>query len=226
MLSLRLRDDLVPLAGVLRCNDGLVDFEHASIGLDAVSSPLRLRLNVSEPGPRAEVPFTFAAIPPGEYTLSMFAENFRAVPEELLVRAGDEEIVVVCEDRHVTRVHYEFEVRDSDTGKLILYPTVRNGGPAGCSISVGKDGEGHADVVVGEDTEWMMARRVIRIRELCRQIDGSPSTVNRYLKVVDLGFPRPIRLGPRDRAWYEDEVDAWLESRPRIVPSTPNSGEM
>ena len=28
-------------------------------------------------------------------------------------------------------------------------------------------------------------------------------------------FPAPIELGPNSIGWYEDEVDAWLASRPR-----------
>jgi predicted DNA-binding transcriptional regulator AlpA len=31
------------------------------------------------------------------------------------------------------------------------------------------------------------------------------------------GFPPGFRLGPNCRAWFEEEIDAWLESR-RIKP--------
>ena len=35
-------------------------------------------------------------------------------------------------------------------------------------------------------------------------------------------FPRPIRIGPNAVGWFEDEVDAWLESRPRIGCAGPS----
>jgi prophage regulatory protein len=28
-------------------------------------------------------------------------------------------------------------------------------------------------------------------------------------------FPRAVSIGPRSVAWYEDEIDAWIASRPR-----------
>ena len=34
-------------------------------------------------------------------------------------------------------------------------------------------------------------------------------------------FPAPIELGPNSVAWFEDELDAWLASRPRRTYSAP-----
>ncbi len=58
-------------------------------------------------------------------------------------------------------------------------------------------------------------RRLIGIAEVCRVTGRSPSTINRYLQSLALGFPRPVQLGPRDRGWYEDEVRDWIDARPR-----------
>jgi predicted DNA-binding transcriptional regulator AlpA len=33
--------------------------------------------------------------------------------------------------------------------------------------------------------------------------------------IADEGFPAGIKLGPNVRAWREDEIEAWLESRPQ-----------
>ena len=30
-------------------------------------------------------------------------------------------------------------------------------------------------------------------------------------------FPRPVKLGSRSVAWRSDEVQAWIESRPRVT---------
>ena len=58
-------------------------------------------------------------------------------------------------------------------------------------------------------------RRLIGIAEVCRLTARSPSTVRRYLNCSALDFPSPVRLGPRDRGWFADEILAWIEARPR-----------
>ena len=64
-------------------------------------------------------------------------------------------------------------------------------------------------------------RRLIGIAEVCRLTGRSRSTINRYLQSLALGFPRPVQLGPRDRGWHLEEVEAWLDSRPRIESADP-----
>ena len=59
-----------------------------------------------------------------------------------------------------------------------------------------------------------MLRRILGISEVCRLTGRSRSTVRRYLADPDLNFPPPVRLGPRDRGWFSDEVAAWIDSRP------------
>jgi len=36
-------------------------------------------------------------------------------------------------------------------------------------------------------------------------------------------FPKPRKLTERSSAWREDEVQAWIDSRPEYQPSTPPS---
>jgi prophage regulatory protein len=36
-----------------------------------------------------------------------------------------------------------------------------------------------------------------------------------YAKILAGEFPIPVKLGERAVAWRSDEVDAWIESRPR-----------
>lgn len=39
-------------------------------------------------------------------------------------------------------------------------------------------------------------------------------------------FPEPVQIGPNKIGWYEDEVEAWLESRPRgFMPMRPELKE-
>ncbi len=59
-------------------------------------------------------------------------------------------------------------------------------------------------------------RRLIGITEVCRRTGRSTASINRYLMRPELGFPKPVRLGPRDRGWYEDEIDRWIEERVRL----------
>ena len=48
------------------------------------------------------------------------------------------------------------------------------------------------------------------------------SRVQRWRKSRDPAddFPAPVQLGPNAIGWYEDEIDAWLESRPRVTWAT------
>ncbi len=59
-------------------------------------------------------------------------------------------------------------------------------------------------------------RRLIGIAEVCRRTGRSKASINRYLMRPELGFPKPVRLGPRDRGWYEDEIDRWIEKLVRL----------
>ena len=38
-------------------------------------------------------------------------------------------------------------------------------------------------------------------------------------------FPRPVRIGPNAVGWFEAEIDAWLDSRPRIGCPGPSEGD-
>ena len=61
-------------------------------------------------------------------------------------------------------------------------------------------------------------QRLLGIREVCTAIGRSRSTVNRYLTMPELHFPRPVRLGPNARAWYADEIERWTDGLPSIDP--------
>jgi len=63
-----------------------------------------------------------------------------------------------------------------------------------------------------------MATTYLRRRELIRR-GIVPSTTTLYRWMDELGFPRPVYLGPRTPAWEEAEVYAWAESRRTARPA-------
>jgi predicted DNA-binding transcriptional regulator AlpA len=53
-------------------------------------------------------------------------------------------------------------------------------------------------------------KRLLRMPEVCRQTGLGRSSVYRLIK---LGlFPAPRKLGERSVAWYQREIDTWVES--------------
>ena len=59
--------------------------------------------------------------------------------------------------------------------------------------------------------------RLIGIREVCRRTGRSRGTIRAYLQAPELGFPQPVELGPRDRGWFEHEVEEWINTRRRCT---------
>jgi len=53
--------------------------------------------------------------------------------------------------------------------------------------------------------------RAIQLRKELGNIGNT--TLRRWVR--EGNFPKPIKLGANCVAWRRDEVDAWLESRPR-----------
>lgn len=55
--------------------------------------------------------------------------------------------------------------------------------------------------------------RYVRFTDLVeRGIVNNRPTLHHWIK--EHGFPRGVLLGPNTRAWREDEIEAWLASRP------------
>ncbi len=60
-----------------------------------------------------------------------------------------------------------------------------------------------------------MERKIIRVGPVMDQAGLSRTQIWRKSNDPDDPFPEPIQLGPNSIGWYEDEILAWLESRPR-----------
>jgi predicted DNA-binding transcriptional regulator AlpA len=56
-------------------------------------------------------------------------------------------------------------------------------------------------------------RRIARMPRAVEILGLSRSTTLRR-EQVDGSFPRRIRLAPHSTGWFEDELIAWIESRP------------
>ncbi len=54
---------------------------------------------------------------------------------------------------------------------------------------------------------------LLTLREVIRMTSLSRSTI--YTQVASRAFPRPIRVGARGVRWRADEIQAWIDSRPR-----------
>ena len=51
---------------------------------------------------------------------------------------------------------------------------------------------------------------------------GNPDRKTIYNWVRQDLFPEPVQIGPHKIGWYEDEIEEWLESRPRgFMPVRP-----
>lgn len=59
-----------------------------------------------------------------------------------------------------------------------------------------------------------MSAEILRLPEVLRRTGLSRTSVWRLTKKGD--FPTPVRLGERCVGWLRGELDAWLESRPRV----------
>jgi prophage regulatory protein len=54
-------------------------------------------------------------------------------------------------------------------------------------------------------------RRMLRLNDVIKKVGLGRDSIYRLAR--GKGFPKPIKLGERASAWFEDEVDAYLEKR-------------
>jgi prophage regulatory protein len=60
---------------------------------------------------------------------------------------------------------------------------------------------------------------ILTKQEVVTRTSLSPSTIWRRMQVGD--FPVSIQLSPGKVGWHEEEIERWLESRPRGVAQLP-----
>ena len=60
-------------------------------------------------------------------------------------------------------------------------------------------------------------------KALCTKLGKPQSARVQIWRNIQAGtFVAPLELGPNSIGWYEDEIDAWLESRPRRTYGGPH----
>lgn len=65
----------------------------------------------------------------------------------------------------------------------------------------------------------MSDTRILRGYQSVQDLTGKSRT-QIWRNVRDGSFPAPIELGPNSVGWYEEEVLAWLNERPRRIYTT------
>lgn len=61
----------------------------------------------------------------------------------------------------------------------------------------------------------MEERRLVRLPAVKRKVGLGKSSI--YAGVKKGTFPKPVKVGPRAVAWHSNEIDEWVESRPRTL---------
>ena len=59
-----------------------------------------------------------------------------------------------------------------------------------------------------------LTRKIIRGRKVRERVGKSRTSLWRAVK--NGSFPAPVSIGANAIGWYEDEIDDWLERRPRV----------
>jgi prophage regulatory protein len=68
-------------------------------------------------------------------------------------------------------------------------------------------------------TETTLPRRTIRIRVVAEKTGLAVSSIWRLARQGL--FPAPVRLSPGCTAWFEHEIDAWLDAKGRKRDGVP-----
>ena len=63
-------------------------------------------------------------------------------------------------------------------------------------------------------TQRAFIRRLQRLAEVEYQTGLKESPI--YKKITEGTFPAPVKLGKRHVAWRSDEIQQWIEDRPRV----------
>ncbi len=68
-----------------------------------------------------------------------------------------------------------------------------------------------------------MPPRLLRLREVLEFVGVSEETLMLWVRRGI--FPRPLEIGPRARAWRQDEISAWIQTRERAEYKPEGGGQ-
>ena len=60
-------------------------------------------------------------------------------------------------------------------------------------------------------------RRILRPKEVRSRTGYGRTMLWAKSRDPNDAFPSPVQLGPNSIGFYEDEIDEWLETRPRVL---------
>lgn len=66
----------------------------------------------------------------------------------------------------------------------------------------------------------MSGIKILRRPAVVEKVGMSKSAIDRL--IAENGFPKPLKLGPRNVGWVYDEIEEWLNQRIEERDSTPN----
>ena len=70
-------------------------------------------------------------------------------------------------------------------------------------------------------------RKILRAKRVMERSGYSRVQVWRKSRDPDDDFPAPVQLSPNGAiGWFDDEIDVWLESRPRVHWAAENDDEV
>lgn len=61
----------------------------------------------------------------------------------------------------------------------------------------------------------MNAPAIMRMADVVARVGVSRMTIIRWYQAGL--FPRPVQLGVRSIGWHSDDIDQWLETRPKVT---------
>ena len=64
------------------------------------------------------------------------------------------------------------------------------------------------------------SRRLLNLAKTADKVGSSTATIRRWSQNPITGFPEPVNIHNK-LFWFEDEVLAWIESRPRVSEKPP-----
>jgi prophage regulatory protein len=64
---------------------------------------------------------------------------------------------------------------------------------------------------MAEAAEGSSSRRLVLVSAVLSKVPFSKATL--WRKIADKTFPEPVRIGKRRVAFFQDEIDSWLEAR-------------
>ena len=66
-------------------------------------------------------------------------------------------------------------------------------------------------------TESKPQIRCMRVAEVAKKLGIGKSTVWKWAADKDVAFPQPFSLVPKVKVWYEHELDAFIESKRKVL---------